>query len=263
MTLTHREPRNDTHPGLGIGSSSPKAVMMITDVQTALAPRQDYNATPVIQQALAERRLLPAEQFADAAIISGHLIVKAREEFDLDLVGLVMPDTSWQAAAGQGFDLSNFQIDWASQQATCPAGQTSSYWQSALDRSGHPVIDIRFSARDCQPCPHRLQCTRDKAHGRKLGLRPQKEHETIQQARVYQQTDEFKERYKIRVGVEGTMSQSAVALGMRRSRFRGMAKTRLQHLVTAAAINVKRAVNWLSGVPLAQTRQSHFAALMA
>jgi transposase len=59
------------------------------------------------------------------------------------------------------------------------------------------------------------------------------------------------------------MSQSAVALGMRRSRFRGMAKTRLQHLVIAAAINVKQAVNWLSGVPLAQARQSHFAALIA
>ena len=222
---------------------------LITDVQTALAPSQDYNATPVIQQALAQRQLLPGEQFVDAAYVSGYLIVSAREKFDLDLVGPVMPDTSWQAAAGQGFDLAHFQIDWANQKATCPAGKTSIYGQSALDRSRKPIINIRFSAKDCQPCQHRSQCTQDKAHGRKLAVRPQKEHETIQQARAYQQTDEFKERYKIRAGVEGTMSQSAVALGMRRSRFRGLAKTRLQHLVTAAAINLKRAVNWLSGVP--------------
>lgn len=69
--------------------------------------------------------------------------------------------------------------------------------------------------------------------------------------------------HPIRAGIEETMSQSAVALGVRRSRFRGLAKTRLQRLVTAAAINVKQAVNWLSDVPLAKTRQSHFAALMA
>jgi transposase len=50
---------------------------------------------------------------------------------------------------------------------------------------------------------------------------------------------------------------------MRRSRYRGLAKTHLQHLATAAAINVKRAVNWLLGEPLATTRQSHFAALLA
>lgn len=235
---------------------------LITDVQTALAPSQDYNATPVIQQALAERQLLPAEQFADAAYVSGHLIVTAREEFGLELVGPVMPDTSWQAAAGQGFDLSNFRIDWASQQITCPLGKTSIYWHPTRDRSDKPFISVRFSGKDCQPCAHRSQCTQAKAHGRFMGIRPQKEHEAIQEARTYQQTDEFKERYKIRAGVEGTMSQSAVALGMRRSRFRGLAKTHLQHLVTATAINVKRAVNWLSGVPLAKTRQSHFAALL-
>lgn len=236
---------------------------LIADVQTTLAPSQDYNATPVIQQALTQRQLLPSEQFADAAYVSGHLLVTAREEFGLDLVGPVMPDTSWQAAAGQDFDLANFQIDWANQQAICPAGKSSIYWHPTLDRSQKPVITVRFSGKDCQHCQYRPQCTQAKAHGRFMHLRPQKEHEAIQQARAYQQTDEFKERYKIRAGIEGTMSQSAVALGMRRSRFRGLAKTRLQHLVTAAAINLKRAVNWLSDVPLAKTRQSHFAALMA
>lgn len=132
---------------------------LITDVQTVLAPGQDYNATPVIQQALAERQLLPAKQVADAAYVSGHLIVTAREEFDLDLVGPVMPDTSWQAAAGQGFDLSNFQIDWASQQVTCPLGKTSIYWHPTLDRSQKPIITVPFSGKDCQSCQHRLQCT--------------------------------------------------------------------------------------------------------
>ncbi|WP_242676422.1 transposase [Streptosporangium minutum] len=41
---------------------------------------------------------------------------------------------------------------------------------------------------------------------------------------------------------------------------RGTAKTHLQHLLTAAAMNLPRIDAWLMGVPLAPTRTSHFAA---
>src|SRR5258708_2091775 len=51
------------------------------------------------------------------------------------------------------------------------------------------------------------------------------------------------------------------AFGLRRSRYRGMNKTHLQHLVTAAVINLVRTLDWLDGKPLAKTRTSKFAAL--
>jgi len=76
-----------------------------------------------------------------------------------------------------------------------------------------------------------------------MSLRPQKEHEAIQQARAWQQTEDFKEQYKIRAGMEGAISQGVLTLGMRRSRHRSLAKTRRQHLATAAAVNLKRVVN--------------------
>jgi transposase len=236
---------------------------LITNVQTDLAPSQDYNATLLIQHALKQRDLLPSQHFADSAYVSGPLLITTREIFGLDLIGPVLPDTSWQAEAREGFDLPNFQIDWPVQQVTCPRGKTSIYWHPTFDRAQKPVIAVRFSGKDCQPCPDRAQCTQAKAHGRFMSLRPQKEHEAIQQARAYQQTEAFKEQYKVRAGVEGTISQSVVALGMRRSRYRGLARSHLQHLGTAAAINLKRAVNWLWGKPLATTRKSHFAALLA
>jgi transposase len=40
-----------------------------------------------------------------------------------------------------------------------------------------------------------------------------------------------------------------------------LAKTRLQHVITAAAINVVRIAEWHDGTPTAKTRMSHFAAL--
>jgi len=83
----------------------------------------------------------------------------------------------------------------------------------------------------------------------------------LQQARDRQATDKFKQEYAIRAGVEGTISQAVRGFGVRHCRYIGLAKTHLQHILTDAAINVVRAVNWLEGVPLAQARLSQFAKL--
>jgi transposase len=49
---------------------------------------------------------------------------------------------------------------------------------------------------------------------------------------------------------------------MRRSRYRGLAKTHLQHVATAAALNLKRAVDWMNEVPRATSYVSPFGQLM-
>jgi transposase len=65
--------------------------------------------------------------------------------------------------------------------------------------------------------------------------------------------------YATRAGVEGTISQGVRMMGLRRSRYIGQQRTHLQHVATAAAINVVRLIRWLGGVPHAKTRQSPFA----
>jgi len=69
--------------------------------------------------------------------------------------------------------------------------------------------------------------------------------------------------YAKRSGVEGTLSQGVRAFGLRRTRYRGLAKTHLQQVVTAVAMNLERIATWLAGIPLAPTRTSHFADLIA
>ncbi len=71
----------------------------------------------------------------------------------------------------------------------------------------------------------------------------------------------WKERYRVRAGVEGTLSQGVRAFGMRRSRYVGLAKTELQEVCAAVAMNVSRVVHWLDGRPRAKTRVTRFAAL--
>jgi len=80
--------------------------------------------------------------------------------------------------------------------------------------------------------------------------------------RTYREhTAEFKERYAKRAGIEGTLSQGTRAFGLRRSRYMGQAKTHLQPLLIAVAMNLARFVAWVSSVPRATTSTSTFAAL--
>ncbi len=69
--------------------------------------------------------------------------------------------------------------------------------------------------------------------------------------------------YAQRQGIESTLSQAVRAFGLRQTRYRGLAKTGLQHVATAAAINFDRLAAWFGGRPIAPTRTSRFAALAA
>jgi hypothetical protein len=67
----------------------------------------------------------------------------------------------------------------------------------------------------------------------------------------------------VRAGVEGTISQAVFVLAMRRTRYRGVSNVHLQHGLTATAIHLSRAMDWLARKPHAKTPQSPFAALVA
>jgi transposase len=94
-----------------------------------------------------------------------------------------------------------------------------------------------------------------------MTLRPQSEHQALQAVRQQQSTAAWKAQYDKRAGIEGTLSQGVRAFGLRQCRYRGLPKTRLQHLAIAAAINIDRLAAWLDGRPHAKTRVSRFAAL--
>ncbi len=94
-----------------------------------------------------------------------------------------------------------------------------------------------------------------------MGLRPQAQQEALWAARQRQTTASFKKEYARRAGVEGTLSQAIHVCDLRRAKYIGLAKTRLQHVITAAALNVVRAGVWLAGAPHTRTRQAPFVIL--
>lgn len=234
---------------------------LLVHVETTSATTQDMEMTGTIHQALASKHLLPAEHAMDTGYVDGEHLVTSQTTYGVDLLGPVTSSPSWQAHAGQGFDHAGFTINWQDKQATCPQGKISRKWTPKQDRHDAEVIRIQFGKQDCLACPCRSQCTTAITNPRQLVVRPQAQFEAIQAARQRQHTQEFKERYAIRAGIEGTISQGVRAFDLRRSRYIGRAKTHVQHLITAAALNVSRLLAWMMDIPLGGSRLSRFAAL--
>lgn len=92
-------------------------------------------------------------------------------------------------------------------------------------------------------------------------IRTQAQHQALQVARIRQRTATFRATYNQRAGIEGTISQGTRIGDLRRSRYVGLAKTKLLHLLIGAAMNFVRVCAWLTERPPAHTRQSAFAAL--
>ena len=240
-----------------------EAIHLITHVETTAAGITDSELSAPIQDALAKKNLLPREHFLDAGYVDADFFVKSQQDFGVEVIGPMRPDSSWQAKEKAGYDNTHFTVDWEMHQVTCPQGKRNTCWTPHLDAWGTPVISVKFSRTDCRLCPVRSLCTRAIGSPRRITLRVQTDHELLQQARRQQTTPEWKAQYQRRAGIEGTISQGTRAFGLRRSRYIGETKTHLQHILTASAINLVRFAAWTAKVPLAKTRTSRFAALKA
>lgn len=238
---------------------------LITHVETSGAPTADGDLTPTIHRALGDKDLLPALHIVDTGYLDAALLVSSKRDFGVDLVGPTRADYRWQAQAGQGFDAGAFAIDWQARTATCPEGKTSINWSPAIDRRDNAVVKIKFSTKDCRGCASRPHCFHSRARypRRMITIRPQEQYVALHAARAREATQGFREAYDRRAGIEATMSQGVRAFGLRRCRYIGLAKTHLQHVLTAAAINFVRASEWIDGTPVAKTRRSPFAALLS
>ena len=111
-----------------------------------------------------------------------------------------------------------------------------------------PLIVARFTKGQCQPCPARPRCTSSRESARNVGFPPRELRDLQVRVRTEQQTPDWKARYAVRSGVEGTINEFVHGHGMRRCRYRGQPKAHLQHVLTAIAVNIER----LSGRSVAE-----------
>jgi len=236
---------------------------LITEVQATPAHTYDGSLTAPIEQALVDRELPPDEHLVDSAFVAAEQILASHERHGITLVGPVHDNASWQTRAGQGDEASAFQIEREHKRAICPQGRVSTSWSEHPDNQGHPMVSVKFARADCQPCPVRALCTTARRDGRHVGIRLHSPHEVLLQVRAQQRTSAWQARYHRRAGIAGLFSQAARCAHLRRARYGGLSKVRLEQLLVATALNLVRLGAWWRGEPLSLTRASAFAQLRA
>jgi transposase len=237
------------------------APRLVVHVATTSATVPDLAMTIPIHEALEDRGILPHRHYLDAGYVDAGIRVHLQRAFQVEPISPVRPNCNWQDKAEGGYSLDAFVIDWENQRARCPQGHFSTSWRPNKSMSGGDFIQIAFSHSTCRQCPSRSACTRSPKASRRLSVRPRLEYEAIQQARQMQEMAGWQADYDRRAGIEGTLSQGIRAFGLRKCRYFGLAKTSLQEILAATAMNMIRAYYWFAGRPLAKTRLSSFAAM--
>jgi transposase len=206
---------------------------VITSIVTQNAPGSEKAG---LAAALKEQQQLGLEKpemiYADAGYVSGPSMAKAGAE-GYELMGPAVP------SAKRGvYPSEAFEVNVERRQAVCPAGKTST--QCARMKAGKTGrITYRFEwCGCCHDCTLKAQCLHKGERDRMLRVN---EHHTLSQARWrLMRTAEFKKDMHHRNGIEGTHSELVRGYGLRKARYRGEKKVRLQNYLIGAACNIKR-----------------------
>ena len=209
----------------------------ITSVVTQRATESDDAGLPAtLQKQEALGLEPPPELYTDGAYISGRAIHEA-EEAGWQLVGPAQPSAS-RAGLEKEYRIEAFDISITERKAVCPAGKTSTNC-SKLTEEETGKVSYRFEfGNQCQNCAHKALCVPKTQTHRTILVGAY--HETLQQRRRDQQSEEFQLRMHQRNAIEGTISELVRGHGLRRARYKGFAKVDFQNQLIAAACNIKR-----------------------
>jgi hypothetical protein len=168
---------------------------------------------------------------------------------DVDLVSpLAVPHEAEVSKA-------NFAIDLHAHTVMCPQGHITTTYKLVKDNQGRPVKSFTFDRAACETCPLFTRCVHSQTQGRTVTLHY---HEALlQAARPRQQTDEFKNTYKLRTAVERKIAE-LTEHGSKQARYIGTVLSCLQAQWTGAAVNLKRLfklfhgdMNWMRNILMA------------
>jgi transposase len=206
---------------------------MILDIQDMRAAGSDgQELMPTIERVEQHAGVTVERVIGDGAYGSGEnrAACATHQDQPVDLVApLARP-------ADPDVDKSAFAIDLTTQTATCPQGHTVT-GQAGSPKLGLPTLRFTFPRATCEACPLFTRCVKSKTAGRTVQTHPYEAY--LQAARQRQESDEFKDTYRLRPPVERKQAE-LVDHGLRHTRYLGHPKRQLQRLWQGAATNLSR-----------------------
>ena len=205
---------------------------LITHVNVEAANESDSNALlPAIEDA-GKRNLAPTELLADTLYGSDDNVEKAKE-LEITVIAPVMG--AKESATG----LADFVFNNTDQIIACPEQHMP--LKTKLGKQGGTTV--YFDKANCDRCHRQSECQvkRDKksctisydAKSLRLSRRRKREKEEV-----------FKEKYRYRSGIEGTMSDLDRMTGLKHLRVRGMPQVRLAATLKATGLNILRSMTF-------------------
>jgi transposase len=175
----------------------------------------------------------PERLYVDGAYISGEKLAEAEQD-GRELRGPAPPPGGRQELTSE-----HFQVDIEGCKATCPAGHASTNCSRLTEETtGNLSYRIEWNQTLCGDCPLAEKCIGKNQKHRTLTVR--EFHMHLQKRRCEMETKEFKEDMHRRNGIEGTQSELVRGYGMRKARYRGLARATMQNYFIGTACNLKR-----------------------
>ncbi len=202
---------------------------LITHVEVEKACQSDAHAIKPAIKSTKRRGLAPKELEADTLYGSDDNCEYAKEEN----VELVSPAKVTQNKSKN--DISVFEFSDAGYILSCPKGE-----KPLLAKKKKTRFTQGFSPEKCSRCPSQQDCP--VRPGKKYYyLRYEEKVMRLAKRRANEKTDEFKQRYRWRAGVEATMSEYNNRTGVKRLRVRGLKAVRFAAILKAIGVNIFRA----------------------
>lgn len=206
-----------------------KTLNLITHVDLETACKSDCHALIPAIESTSARGLGPDEVLADS--LYGHdENCEVAKEMEVAVVSPVMGTLKEGSIGLSEFSLSDMGVVIA-----CPEGHTP-VWTKNKEKK-HTAA---FEPARCSACPLKATCpVKDGKKYRYLRYKDKEWRIAIRRAKEH--TDEFKEKYRWRSGIEATMSEYAKKTGVKRLRVRGFLAVRVCVTLKAIGINIFRA----------------------
>jgi transposase len=136
------------------------------------------------------------------------------------------------------FSSEEFTLSDDKKTLTCPAGQTTTYYERSTNDTG---VKFRFSKKQCGGCPLREKCLADPKTKSRTIVKNDYEAE-YKAAQAKARTPEYAKIRKEHPAIERKLSELVNRHDLRHARYRGLSKVLRQALLTGVAVNLKRIV---------------------
>ncbi len=216
---------------------------IITDFFVVPAGDSDLKKGSVAIDNLAESNKQPDVLFADAGYPTAESLIEARKKGTQIIAPISHGNIAKDAVCRDQFQFD----DTTGKCIACPEGHAPvRHGMRTSSSKPNKTLHAFFDAKECDHCPIREQCMTRPPNSRRPGSNRHIEIESHlivkDRALAEQKNAEWWERYKIRAGIEATMSEMKRVNGLGKLRVRYITRVILAVGFKVSACNVKR---WL------------------